>query len=398
MAKVLVSNNSELLRHLTSTPFRRLGLELIVGASGDGVLAQARRHHPALAILDAELAGMSGYDVAKQIKQDSPDSKVVLVLGKRIAADQMRLVAESGCDEIMIAPMSSDDLYDVVAIRLGLPRRGNERYSIDLALVGDDGVHAIEGRVTNLSIDGARVVVAEQIPEGTKLRLTITPDGTEAEPIEVDAHVVWSQERDGETVVGASFDHVDEEARSRLSRLTQWDIIEESERTRVVLKGNITEATSFRDLIPAMVGRVAFDLSNVEYMNSLGVREWCNFLKDARIQGFELQACSIPFVLQASLVNDVVGRGVVTSFFAPYHCEQCDHQEDRFLQSAAILASENLDPPVFTCPSCSGEMQLDDVPERYLAFLRGDAPTPARDTLAYDEHDELDEHDEHESG
>jgi hypothetical protein len=104
-------------------------------------------------------------------------------------------------------------------------------------------------------------------------------------------------------------------------------------------------------------------------MNSLGVRAWCEFLRAAPIQGYEFHACSVPFVLQASMVADVVGRGTVTSFFAPYHCEHCDHQEERLLQSAALLAS-GLQAPVFPCNKCEGQLTLDDLPERYFAFLQ----------------------------
>ena len=43
------------------------------------------------------------------------------------------------------------------------------------------------------------------------------------------------------------------------------------------------------------------------------------------------------------------------------------------LQSAAVLASD-LHPPTFTCPGCSGDLVLDDLPQRYLAFLH---PQPA---------------------
>jgi hypothetical protein len=126
-------------------------------------------------------------------------------------------------------------------------------------------------------------------------------------------------------------------------------VVKDGERTRVVLRGDFTEATRFDELLPAMVGRVVFDTAQVTYMNSLGVRAWCEFLRQARIQGYEFHACSVPFILQASMVRDVIGRGTVTSFFAPFHCIGCDHQEERLLQSAAILAS-NLEPPVFACP------------------------------------------------
>ncbi len=364
MPKVLVSNNSELLRHLTTPPFRRLELDLHVVSSGDEAMAAFAKDKPVLALLDAELAGVSGYDIASKIKETAPSTKVVLVVGKRLMHDQMRKVADCGCDEVLIAPMTADELYDVVAIQLGMPRRGAERYRIEISTaVGA----SIDATLTNLSIDGARLVTREPLAEGTALILTIIPEGAPASPIR--ARGIWAQPRDARTVIGAAFDDLDDRAKAMLARLTQWEIVDDTTRTRVVLKGDFTEATRFDELLPAMVGRVDFDLAQVTYMNSLGVRAWCEFLRNAPIQGYEFHACSVPFVLQASMVEDVVGRGTVASFFAPYHCASCDHQEERLLQSAAVLASGG-EPPVFACPTCDGELAFDDLPERYFAFLQ----------------------------
>jgi predicted RNA-binding Zn-ribbon protein involved in translation (DUF1610 family) len=96
-----------------------------------------------------------------------------------------------------------------------------------------------------------------------------------------------------------------------------------------------------------------------------------NFLRAAKIQGYVFHACSVPFVLQACMVQDMVGRGSMASFFAPYHCEKCGYSEERLLQSATVLAAD-LEPPVFACPACQAELVLDDLPERYFAFLRRD--------------------------
>ena len=123
--KVLVANNSELLRHLTAPPFRRLDLELIVASKGDEALEVVRNDRPVLALLDAEMSGVTGYDIARRIREEGYGAKVVLVLGKRLTADQMRKVADCGCDEVLIAPMSADELFDVVAIQLGMPRHGD---------------------------------------------------------------------------------------------------------------------------------------------------------------------------------------------------------------------------------------------------------------------------------
>jgi len=372
--KLLVANNSELLRHLGMASFRRLGLEVVVASTGDDALELASTEKPILALLDAEMPGKSGYDATREIKQASAECRVVLVVGKRLTGPQMRRVVESGCDEVLVAPMTTDELYDSIAIQLGLPRRGSERFDIDLAVVSDDGERSIDGRVTNLSVDGARIVFAEPVADGARLRLTITGADSFDDPIRVGAQVVWSQSGEEGHVIGAAFDEYDAEARNRLARMTQWDIIPGPEKTRVIFKGDITEATSFDDLLPTLVGRIDFDLSQVGYINSLGVREWIGFLKRAGIQGYEFHACSIPFVLQASLAPSMLGRGTVTSFFAPYYCTSCERTEERLLQSAAVLAAEDQEPPRFACAECSdgAEMELDDIPSRYLAFLLQD--------------------------
>jgi CheY-like chemotaxis protein len=358
----LVSNNGELLRHFTAPPFERLGLALVVAKSADEARALAAAEPPALVVLDAEPAG---FEAARQIKAAAPRTRVILVAGRQLSADQMRQVSASGCDELLIAPMTADELHDAVAIQLGEPRPGTEAFAVTVQLAGAP----VAATVSNLSLDGVRLVVDQPVSEGQLLEVAIAPDGEPA--ITVRGAAVWAQPRDGKTVVGVAFDAPDDRARAVLARLTQWQVVKDGERIRVVLRGDFTEATRFDELLPAMVGRVVFDTAQVTYMNSLGVRAWCEFLRHARIQGYEFHACSVPFILQASMVRDVIGRGTVTSFFAPFHCIGCDHQEERLIQTAAILAA-NLEPPTFKCPRCGGALEFDDLPERYFAFLQDD--------------------------
>jgi len=355
--KVLVSNNSELLRHFTAPPFLRLGLEVLVAKTADEARSLFLKEEPSLVVLDADFP--ESLDVARTIKHQSKATRVILVAGKRLSGDQMREISACGCDELLIAPMTADELHDVVAIQLGETRPG----TVMLANT------KVDATVSNLSLDGVRLLVAQPVTEGQIVEVTIAPDGEP--PVTIKGTAVWAQPRDGKTVVGIAFASLDDRARAVLAKLTQWQVRTDGDRTRVVLRGDFTEATRFDELLPAMVGRVVFDTAQVTYMNSLGVRAWCEFLRQARIQGYEFHACSVPFILQASMVRDVIGRGTVTSFFAPFHCIGCDHQEERLLQSAAILAS-NLELPVFKCPSCGGALEFDDLPERYFAFLQDD--------------------------
>jgi hypothetical protein len=375
----LVSNNSELLRHFTAPPFRRLGLEMLVANTADEARQLVDAHEPSVAVLDAL---PDGFTLTKQLKDKRPTIHVILVAGQRLTGDQMREVSQSGADELLISPMTADELHDVIALQLGEPRPGSEAFAIAIELGGS----RVDATVSNLSLDGVRLVVTEPVAEGQAISVTITPDPSPAlgsaagvtekpggeQPVVIRGTAVWAQPRDGKTVVGIAFTSLDDRARVLLAKLTQWQVVKDGERTRVVLRGDFTEATRFDELLPAMVGRVVFDMAQVTYMNSLGVRAWCEFLRQARIQGYEFHACSVPFILQASMVRDVIGRGTVTSFFAPFHCIGCDHQEERLVQTAAILAS-GLEPPVFKCPSCAGALEFDDLPERYFAFLQDDA-------------------------
>jgi DNA-binding response OmpR family regulator len=361
--KVLVSNNSELLRHFTAPPFQRLALELLVAKDAADAESLFKRDEPPLVVLDAET---DGFMVAKSVKAQNAGTRVILVAGKRLSGDQMREVQACGCDELLIAPMTADELHDVIAIQLGEPRPGTEAFAISISIAGK----TVDATVSNLSIDGVRVVVTEPVAEGQAIDVTVTPEGES--PVAIKGTAVWAQPRDSKTVIGVAFSALDDAGRNVLAKLTQWQVVKDGERTRVVLRGDFTEATRFDELLPAMVGRVVFDMAQVTYMNSLGVRAWCEFLRQARIQGYEFHACSVPFILQASMVRDVIGRGTVTSFFAPFHCISCDHQEERLLQSAAILAAA-LEPPVFKCPNCGGALEFDDLPERFFAFLQDDA-------------------------
>ncbi|HEU4732635.1 MAG TPA: PilZ domain-containing protein [Kofleriaceae bacterium] len=363
MPKVLVSNNSELLRHFTAPPFQRLGLQLSVARSSEEARELLGTTDLALAVIDAE---PDGFETVRTIKAHNPAIRVILVAGKQLSGDQLRQFSACGCDELLIAPMTADELHDVVAIRLGEPRLGTQAFSVAVQLAGKK----LDATVSNLSLDGVRLVVGQPVTEGQLLEISITPEGEP--PAQVRGTCVWAQPRDGKTVAGVAFESPDERTRAVLAKLTQWQVVKDGERIRIVLRGDFTEATRFDELLPAMVGRVVFDTAQVTYMNSLGVRAWCEFLRQARIQGYEFHACSVPFILQASMVRDVIGRGTVTSFFAPFHCIGCDHQEERLLQTATILAA-SLEPPTFKCPGCGGALEFDDLPERYFAFLADDA-------------------------
>jgi hypothetical protein len=100
------------------------------------------------------------------------------------------------------------------------------------------------------------------------------------------------------------------------------------------------------------------------------VRAWCELIAGLAGATVRFRHCSLPIVTQAAMVPLVLGHGAVESLAAPYYCEACGHDDERLLEVGAIAWGDG--PPLapsLACPRCGGPAELDDLPERYLAFL-----------------------------
>lgn len=363
----MVGPNQTLMRHLRSPLITKLcgdfALTLVVVEGETPTWAELALAKPcALAAIELHADNASLFEEIARVKAASPATRVVLVSSGRLASAQLALIAASGCDEVLVAPITTDELYDVLCVHLRLPRHGTRAARVAIVRAGVE-----LGEATNISTDGVRFLTSDNISEGTGLEVVISQPG-EAD-VAIAATVIWTQPRDGQHIAGAGFGFLDERTTELLARLTQWEIIDETNRTRVVMKGHITEATSFASLLDIVVGRVDFDMSQVRYINSLGVARWCEFLEAAPLQGYEFHTCSVPFMLQASRVTGMLGSGTISSLFAPYLCAACGHGEERLLHSAALLAAGG-SAPVFRCEACGGELMMDELPERYFSFLK----------------------------
>ena len=164
-------------------------------------LRSSTKEEPSLVVLDAELrTGSIRVAAIKAHRPRRPAS--ILVAGKRLIGDQMREVSACGCDELLIAPMTADELHDVVAIQLGEPRPGTEAFAITVELARQagrrDGVEPVGRRRAprdraSPSVEGQAVDALDHARR-TSRRSSIK--GT----------AVWAQPRDGKTVVGVAFD------------------------------------------------------------------------------------------------------------------------------------------------------------------------------------------------
>ncbi len=140
----------------------------------------------------------------------------------------------------------------------------------------------------------------------------------------------------------------------------------------VCMHGDFTEMTRFDALAARLVGvgTISFDLAAVRYISSAGVRAWCELLGQVAGARLSFRHCSTAFISQAAMVPLVLAGGTVRSFAAPYYCEACGFDDERLLEVGAIAKDgDRLVAPQLACARCGAPSDLDDLPDRYFAFL-----------------------------
>jgi hypothetical protein len=139
---------------------------------------------------------------------------------------------------------------------------------------------------------------------------------------------------------------------------------------RVELRGEIDENADFSELRLTLRGNVELGLEGITRINSCGVREWVNFVRDLQgVRHLWFARCSPPVVLQLNTIYNFRGRARVSSFMAPYVCEACHSDEYKLLDVAEHFPDRRAHVPAFRCRRCGGVMVFDELPERYLSFL-----------------------------
>ena len=385
MLRLVTTNNVEVFRHIGSLAFKRLRVSHTVAASYDEALAAIRKEKPTIAVIDVELAGGSGYDLCKAVKEDDElrGIHVILLLSSVITRAELQQIDGCRCDDVLALPMHTDDFYHHIAQIAGLPFRRNRRVGVDLEVILPDHEGTLKGSVLNVSAEGIGIQVPAVLDvDADTLTVRLRHDG-QTFP-DVIANVIWTKAgaTEGETLAGLSLaNDLPIETRILLEQLSLYDVSQAADVSpmaggvTVALQGDFTEITDFGALAKRLELEtlIDFNASAVRYISSAGVRAWCQFLATLEGKTYSFRHCSIAFASQAAMVPMVIGTGVVHSLEAPYLCEECDREELRLLETKALVHEDShIFPPQLACTVCNGELEFDDVPDRYFAFLRED--------------------------
>ena len=383
MLRIVTSNNGEVFRHLGSAAFRRVEVEQHAGASGAAILDLVRRLRPDLVLLDAALGGESGFDTSRAIKDEAELARthVIMLLAQRISRAQLDGIERSRCDDVLALPITSDDFYHHIAQLRGLPVQRAPRVGIELETALHDRVESIRGTVLNLSPTGMGVRVGGLLVTGQAVTIRLERGSIRCETPAVVAWTRIAEPPEHGLVAGLELRaELPLRARLLIEELSLFDVVPAGPDgdlpggVIVILQGDLTEGVDLSGLAAALRGerRIVFDTAGVRYISSAGVKAWCEVIGVLDGAEYCFRHCSLAFASQAAMVPMVLGTGKVLSLEAPYHCETCQRDDLRLLETGAILREGGeVTPPCLRCVGCGGELEFDDVPQRYFAFLRG---------------------------
>ena len=111
---LIVEDNRDLAGSLKML-LQGLGYEAHVVHDGASAVAAARILRPQVILMDIGMPGMSGYDAARQIRDQCPDMRVgiVAVTGLGLQVDRLRS-AEAGIDHHLVKPANPAVLRQIL--------------------------------------------------------------------------------------------------------------------------------------------------------------------------------------------------------------------------------------------------------------------------------------------
>ncbi len=157
MATVLIIEDEQELANVLRAYLERGGYEVLAAARGDKGLSLWEDHHPDLILLDLNLPGMDGIDIARRIRQ-TDDTPLIMVTARVDEVDRL-LGLELGADDYITKPFSP---REVVARVRAVLRRVEKQPAEDAPAVI---------KVADLEIDSQTFAVTQS---GSELDLTPT--------------------------------------------------------------------------------------------------------------------------------------------------------------------------------------------------------------------------------
>jgi anti-anti-sigma regulatory factor len=152
-----------------------------------------------------------------------------------------------------------------------------------------------------------------------------------------------------------------------------------TEHTVLSFAGEIDEDSDFSGIEVGKSASLVIDLDGVTSVNSAGLRSWVRWIKSLTTpRDMVFRHCRRSIVEQMNILQGFLRPGSkIESFYVPYHCEKCGHEEDRLARLHQDYTQGLVDHPEqvrlparVKCPKCDGALEWDVIEAKYFRFLK----------------------------
>jgi len=153
----------------------------------------------------------------------------------------------------------------------------------------------------------------------------------------------------------------------------------DGENLLLAFEGTIDEDVQFPAVAASKYKKVCIDLKEVRAINSVGIREWLNWIRPiAESSEIILMRCPKALVFQFNMVEGFLpNRASVSSFYVPFFCEKCDREENVLFSVGKEVALVGGAPKVTfdlasagLCKEAECAMEMDVTESKYFQFLK----------------------------
>jgi two-component system phosphate regulon response regulator PhoB len=119
-ASILLADDSMTILSMVGSSLQRSGYTVLTAARGDDALQLAFVHRPHLAVLDIEMPGLDGLELARRLRAASDLSGIkIILLTAHSGEETIAAGFAAGADDYMVKPFSPQELQTRVEQLLG---------------------------------------------------------------------------------------------------------------------------------------------------------------------------------------------------------------------------------------------------------------------------------------
>ena len=119
---IVVADDSMTILAMTSSRLERAGYDIVTATRGDDALRLVQETRPRLVLLDVEMPGLDGVEVAQHIRADESLAGVFIVLLTSLSEEShVARGMAAGANAYLTKPFSPQDLQTQVEALIGAP-------------------------------------------------------------------------------------------------------------------------------------------------------------------------------------------------------------------------------------------------------------------------------------